>query len=129
MRDIEQIFRDGAKMSAEEKLNTIAKLSMLKATGNTADVMGVAISISPIGVDAHAILSGSLIERLGLEKEVEQFLEELTPIMEKYSKIVSERYRADFEKFVRGGAERESDRVRDAMLSILNDLKDKGIFK
>ena len=90
--------------------------------------MGVAISISPIGVDAHAILSGSLIERLGLEKEVEQFLEELTPIMEKYSKIVSERYRADFEKFIRGG-ERESDRVRDAMLSILNDLKDKGIFK
>lgn len=103
MRDIEQIFRDGAKMSAEEKLNTIAKLSMLKATGNTADVMGVAISISPIGVDTHAILSGSLIERLGLEKEVEQFLEELTPIMEKYSKIVSERYRADFEKFIRGG--------------------------
>ncbi len=49
--------------------------------------------------------------------------------MEKYSKIVSERYRADFEKFIRGGAERESDRVRDAMLSILNDLKDKGIFK
>ena len=128
MRDIEQIFRDGAKMSAEEKLNTIAKLSMLKATGNTADVMGVAISISPIGVDAHAILSGSLIERLGLEKEVEQFLEELTPIMEKYSKIVSERYRADIEKYIRGG-ERESDRVRDAMLSILNDLKDKGIFK
>lgn len=128
MRDIEQIFRDGEKMSAEEKLNTIAKLSMLKATGNTADVMGVAISISPIGVDAHAILSGSLIERLGLEKEVEHFLEELTPIMEKYSKIVSERYRADFEKFVRG-AERESDRVRDAMLNILNDLKDKGIFK
>lgn len=79
------------------------KLGMFRATGNTEDVMGVAISISPIGVDAHAILSEALIERFGLEKEVEQFLKEIIPIMEKYFKIVSEKYRADFEKFVRGG--------------------------
>ncbi len=129
MRDIEQIFRDSAKISAEEKVRIVEKLGMFRANGATEDVMGVAISISPIGVDAHAILSGALIERFGLEKEVEQFLKEIIPIMEKYSKIVSEKYRADFEKFVHGGAERESDLVRDAMLSILNDLKDKGIFK
>lgn len=129
MRDIEQIFRDSAKISAEEKARIVEKLGMFRATGNTEDVMGVAISVSPIGVDAHAILSGALIERFGLEKEVEQFLKEIIPIMEKYSKIVSEKYWADFEKFVRGRAERESDLVRDAMLSILNDLKDKGIFK
>lgn len=103
MRNLEEIFRSDKEMSTDEKLKVITELSMMKAAGQTIDVMGIAVSVSPIGVDAHATGSNSMIERLGLEKEFGEFIKEVTPIAEKYSRIVSKKYRADFEKFVRGG--------------------------
>lgn len=104
MRGIDEIFGKSTKeMSTEEKLDIITQLSEMRAKGTVANVMGVAIEISPIGVDAHATVNGALIEKFGLENELQDFIKEVEPIMEKYSKIVSAKYRADFEKFVRGG--------------------------
>lgn len=103
MRGIDEVFGSSKEMSVEEKIGVIAKLSEMRAKGAICEVMGVAIEISPVGVDAHAKVDGALIERFGLEKEFQNFIEDITPIMEKYSKIVSEKYKEDFKKFVRGG--------------------------
>ncbi len=103
MRGIDEIFSNSEEMSMEEKLDAITKLSEMRARGAVIEVMGVAIEISPVGVDAHANVNSTLAKRFGLEKTFQDFAKEITPILEKYSKIVSEKYREDFKSFVRGG--------------------------
>ncbi len=106
MRGIDEIFSNSSKeMSVEEKLAVIAGLGAERARGNSIDVMSASISVSPIGVDVHAAGNATLIERFGLEKEFQDFAKEVSPIAEKFAKVVSEKYRADFEKFVRGGVQ------------------------